>query len=163
MTKKFRFLAILVLVSVAVLVLSAGSAAAQAIRTDFSTHLELGVSSPEKAWVSDGITHTRGVYYENLNQVSIAGVAVAITGIGNFNYDAGGNGTDHGTVLIEALNGSGGWSGHFEGVVQAGLISNRFVGKGFGSFAGTQIKGNYVESQPFVATFSGEILDTQGD
>ncbi|PYJ61741.1 MAG: hypothetical protein DME24_05775 [Verrucomicrobia bacterium] len=137
--------------------IAAGLAMAEATRTAFSTQVTIELGVPEKVWVSDGITHVRNQPYFSLVPVTIAGVAVHFRGVVSYNADAEGNGTDNGTFLYTAIDGSGSWEGRFSGIATGGLVSNRFVGQGSGALDRTTIQGTYVDSG-FVATLSGEIL-----
>jgi len=120
--------------------IAAGLAMAEATRTAFSTQVTIELGVPEKVW-----------------PVTIAGVAVHFRGVVSYNADAEGNGTDNGTFLYTAIDGSGSWEGRFSGIATGGLVSNRFVGQGSGALDRTTIQGTYVDSG-FVATLSGEIL-----
>ena len=134
-----------------------GRGMAEATSTSFSTQVTIELGVPEKLRVSDGITHVRNQPYFSLVPVTIAGVAVHFRGVVSYNADAEGNGTDNGTFLYTAIDGSGSWEGRFSGIATGGLVSNRFVGQGSGALDRTTIQGTYVDSG-FVATLSGEIL-----
>jgi hypothetical protein len=162
MNKRFA-LFLLILLSIAAFTTVVGSASAQATRTSFESPIILDIGEPERVWVGGGITHVRNQPYLNLNPMFIAGVEVEVSGLANFNFSSDGDGTDYGTVVITAKDGSGSWVGRFSGIIRSGLISNHFIAQGSGAFAGTTIQGTYVESAPLTGIFSGEILHPAGN
>jgi hypothetical protein len=138
----------------------AGPAAAAAGRTPFSVDIQVTLGVAQSQWTSGNITHIRGqAYTVTPDPVSIAGVDVSITGVANFDVDmAKGQGTDFGTVLLSATDGSGSWVGRFSGTLTDGLLLNSFVAQGTGSLSGTTVQGTYDEYAPLEAVFSGEVL-----
>jgi hypothetical protein len=154
---------LLILLSIATITTAVGSASGQATRTSFESPIVLDIGEPERVWVEGGITHVRNQPYLNLNPMFIAGIEIEVRGLANFNFSSDGDGTDYGTVVITAVDGSGAWVGRFSGTIRNGLISNHFVAHGSEAFAGTMIQGTYVESAPLTGIFSGEILHPAGN
>src|SRR5436309_1698894 len=123
-----------------------GRGMAEATSTSFSTQVTIELGVPEKLRVSDGITHVRNQPYFSLAPVTTAGVEVYFSGLVSYNVDAEGNGTDSGTFLYAANDGSGSWEGRFSRIATGGLLSNRYVGQGSGALEKTTIRGKYVDN-----------------
>ena len=152
---------VVVISALFILILVAGyyPVTAKVAREPFSVTLPLQVLGCDREWVSGTIIHQRDCAYSSLGPITVAGVEVEISGVANFNLNSQTfNGSDFGTVILTATDGSGTWEGTFAGTATSGLLSNQFVAQGTGDLAGSIVNGSYVEFAPLTGTFSGEVM-----